>query len=241
MVFSQVIIICKIHEEIRDISKIQWYCMFDGVEVLAEIVRPGVFRCTSPKIANPGTVSFCITDGNGKVYSDFQGFEFRSRPENQKHTPDLGSDQTYDDLSLQCKLTQLLLDNMSTCESKVQKLHNGISSKPSRISELMRYLDQEWMTSGNLSFDRAGTISEFKEKLLQVMFEHKMIEEINRTSMIQGKKWLSFNQEGQTAFHLAAALGYEWVIDVIVDSQISLDFRDRQGWTALHWAALHGR
>ena len=220
----------------------QWYCMFDDVEVPAEIVQPGVFRCISPEISNPGTVSFCIINRNRQVFSDSKHFEVISRPENQKKTLNLESDQVYTDLNLQCRLTQLLLqNNVSTCAPTAQRSQLGVASNPSRLLQLMQFLNQEWVTMGNLSSGRASTISEIKEQLLQMFFECKLMDNICTKPMLNGKKRLDFDKEGQTAFHLAAALGYEWVIDIIVDSEISLDFRDKAGWTSLHWAAFYGR
>ncbi|KZV52473.1 calmodulin-binding transcription activator 2 [Dorcoceras hygrometricum] len=46
---------------------------------------------------------------------------------------------------------------------------------------------------------------------------------------------------GQGILHLAAALGFNWVFKSIIIPGVSLDFRDVNGWTALHWAAFYGR
>ncbi|KAE8720511.1 Calmodulin-binding transcription activator protein with CG-1 and Ankyrin domains, putative isoform 2 [Hibiscus syriacus] len=47
--------------------------------------------------------------------------------------------------------------------------------------------------------------------------------------------------KGQGVIHLAASLGYEWAMDLIVAAGISPNFRDARGRTALHWASYFGR
>ena len=41
--------------------------------------------------------------------------------------------------------------------------------------------------------------------------------------------------------HLAAALGYDWALEPTIIAGVSVNFRDVNGWTALHWAAFSGR
>lgn len=49
------------------------------------------------------------------------------------------------------------------------------------------------------------------------------------------------DDEGQGILHLAAALGYDWVIRPAVSAGVNINFRDAHGWTALHCAAFCGR
>lgn len=49
------------------------------------------------------------------------------------------------------------------------------------------------------------------------------------------------DDEGQGALHLVAALGYDWAIKPSITAGVPINFRDVNGWTALHWAAFYGR
>ncbi|XP_044461335.1 calmodulin-binding transcription activator 3-like isoform X1 [Mangifera indica] len=50
------------------------------------------------------------------------------------------------------------------------------------------------------------------------------------------------DEGGAGVIHLAAGLGYDWAIEtLIVDAKIDINFNDKNGCTALHWAAYCGR
>ncbi|KAF9601199.1 hypothetical protein IFM89_017384 [Coptis chinensis] len=50
------------------------------------------------------------------------------------------------------------------------------------------------------------------------------------------------DKEGQgVVIHLAGALGYDWVIAPTVAADVNINFRDMNGWAALHWATFCGR
>ncbi|XP_073225086.1 calmodulin-binding transcription activator 5-like isoform X1 [Cicer arietinum] len=53
--------------------------------------------------------------------------------------------------------------------------------------------------------------------------------------------WIPPHSKGQSVIHLCAILGYTWAVTLFSWSGLSLDFRDKFGWTALHWAAYYGR
>ncbi|GAV70877.1 IQ domain-containing protein/CG-1 domain-containing protein/Ank_2 domain-containing protein [Cephalotus follicularis] len=59
--------------------------------------------------------------------------------------------------------------------------------------------------------------------------------------IVGGHKSTEYDDKGQGVIHLCAILGYTWAIRLFSLSGLSLDFRDKLGWTALHWAARYGR
>ncbi|KAK9904480.1 hypothetical protein M0R45_000703 [Rubus argutus] len=56
-----------------------------------------------------------------------------------------------------------------------------------------------------------------------------------------GKGPSVLDEGGQGVLHFGAALGYDWVLLPTITAGVSVNFRDVNGWTALHWAAFCGR
>lgn len=228
--------------DMHEFYKIHWCCMFGDVEVPAEIVQLGVLRCKSPEVSSPGKVSFSVTYGRKQACSDLKIFELRSNPESQKQTVDARTDQFYEDAMLQCRLARLLLvSNQYNNALTTQKSRGSTSSAPSGPAQLTGTLEQDWSAIENLLSEHSGNLSEIKESLFQMCLKHKFMDWLYKKPALGQKSWLPFDKLGQTALHLASALGYEWVIGILMASGMNIDFRDKKGWTALHWAAYYGR
>lgn len=58
------------------------------------------------------------------------------------------------------------------------------------------------------------------------------------------EEWLSsrmLSKREQGIIHMVSGLGFGWALTPILNSGVSVNFRDINGWTALHWAARFGR
>ena len=74
----------------------------------------------------------------------------------------------------------------------------------------------------------------------------KLLKEKLRDWLLQkvaegGKGPSVLDEGGQGVLHFAAALGYDWALEPTTIAGVSVNFRDINGWTALHWAAFSGR
>ncbi|PWZ10141.1 Calmodulin-binding transcription activator 4, partial [Zea mays] len=76
-----------------------------------------------------------------------------------------------------------------------------------------------------------------------------ILEELLKSKL---QKWLSVKLRGfngtdsiskhdQGIIHLISALGYELALSSVLSVGVGLNFRDSNGWTALHWASYFGR
>ncbi|KAJ0577233.1 putative transcription factor CG1-CAMTA family [Helianthus annuus] len=90
------------------------------------------------------------------------------------------------------------------------------------------------MTGKRISFSQA------KNGLLELVVQNRMLEWLLE-SILEGSKIPERDDEGQGVIHLCAILDYTWAIFPYSWSGLSIDFRDKFGWTALHWAAHYGR
>ncbi|KAK6121215.1 hypothetical protein DH2020_045041 [Rehmannia glutinosa] len=97
------------------------------------------------------------------------------------------------------------------------------------------------VSSAGNDFEKQSVIN----KIISII-EEEINQEANLTSendrvTADGKGLTIIDERGQSVLHLAAALGFNWALQPIIVSGVSIDFRDVNGWTALHWAAFYGR
>lgn len=90
------------------------------------------------------------------------------------------------------------------------------------------------ITGKKISFSRA------KNSLLELTLQNRLLEWLLE-SILEGNKIPDRDDEGQGVIHMCAILDYTWAIFPYSWSGLSIDFRDKFGWTALHWAAHYGR
>ncbi|KAI3977252.1 hypothetical protein MKX01_035982 [Papaver californicum] len=210
---------------LSDSSESAWHCMFGDIETPARIIQEGVLCCHAPPNIS-GKVPLYVTSGNRERCSEIREFEYIVRPRD--------STRSTEELLLLVRFAQMLLsDPVVPKEDTVAWGFNA--TKKTKVDED----DWEYMIEALLldSETPSGTIDWLLQKILKDKLE----------------KWLaSKHQEGDTpncslskreqgVIHMAGALGFEWALTPILQSGISINFRDVNGWTALHWAARFGR
>jgi len=79
-----------------------------------------------------------------------------------------------------------------------------------------------------------------KDSLFELVMKSRLKEWLFER-IVDGSGVSERDAQGQGVLHLCAILGYTWVVYPFSCSGLSLDFRDKSGWTALHWAAYYGR
>ncbi|CAO2034773.1 unnamed protein product [Urochloa humidicola] len=219
-----------------DPSNLCWAVMFGDSEVPVEIVQPGVLRCHTP-LHSSGKLRVCFTSGNREVCSEFKEFEFRSKPTSSSFS-DLTSSsrllKSNEELLFLAKFARMLLS-----ESGSSEVPDGASQ--SAECPKLRMNEELW--------DRL--IDELKlgcENPLSMV--DQIMEELLKSKL---KQWLSVKHKGfngtdsylskheQGIIHLISALGHEWALSSVLNAGVGLNFRDSNGWTALHWAAYFGR
>ncbi|KIK67143.1 hypothetical protein GYMLUDRAFT_69330 [Collybiopsis luxurians FD-317 M1] len=93
----------------------------------------------------------------------------------------------------------------------------------------------------SLMLVRAGESEGFESlivnflKLLDTPVDHPSAQRVSVTQALSHT-----TNSGQSLLHLAAFLGYGVIVDFLVHHGIDLDIRDRNGYTALHFAAMAG-
>ncbi|GFP84844.1 calmodulin-binding transcription activator 3 [Phtheirospermum japonicum] len=221
------------HEEV---DKNKWACMFGEIEVPAQIVGDGVLRCHTPS-HDSGRVPFYITCSNRLACSEVREFEFRASSVQDIDLGDLGS-FTSDETFLHMRFKKLL---SLTSQASAQSSSAETSQLCAKIGALLKD-DTEWEQMLNLTKqDEYFSADKVKDQLLQNLLKEKLHVWLVGKVSEGGKGPGVLDEGGQGVLHFAAALGYDWAIPPTVAAGVSVNFRDANGWTALHWAAYYGR
>lgn len=212
----------------QELQHCEWACMFGELEVPAEVVADGVLRCYTPG-HKPGRVHFYVTCSNRVACSEVREFEFQ--PNNE--TQDMDNTQDNETL-LHMRFVKLLSLGPDTARTSAR---NAID--PELLTQLNKLIleddnDRDW---GQVQLPTEKARDRLLERLLKEKLYAWLVYKVG-----QGGKGPSVLDEGgQGVLHFAAALGYDWAIPATVAAGVSINFRDVNGWTALHWAASCGR
>uniref|UniRef100_A0A1J3IFE7 Calmodulin-binding transcription activator 4 n=1 Tax=Noccaea caerulescens TaxID=107243 RepID=A0A1J3IFE7_NOCCA len=207
-----------------DPTECTWSCLFGSVQVPFEIIKEGVIRCEAPP-CGPGKVNVCITSGDRLSCSQIREFEYRDKPETSctRCTPE--------ELLLLVKFVQTLLsDRKTNLESGVDKLLKKLKADDDQWSQVIKAIK-----------DGTATSSSTVDWLLQELLKDKLDAWLSSRSQDEEDQIsCSLSKQEQGIIHMVAGLGFEWALYPILGHGVSVDFRDINGWSALHWAARFG-
>ncbi|XP_022136635.1 calmodulin-binding transcription activator 3 isoform X3 [Momordica charantia] len=221
----------------QEVENSKWSCMFGEVEVPAEIIANGVLRCFTP-IHKAGRVPFYVTCSNRLACSEVREFEYRVKCIQNFVVMDDHSSNTFEALAL--RFVKLLC---LSCPSTLIADPNSSdgSSNSNKISELLKEDKSEWGQLINPKWDDNFSFESAKELLLQNLLKEKLHVWLLQKVREGGKGPSVLDEHGQGVLHFAAALNYDWALLPSIVAGINVNFRDANGWTALHWAAFFGR
>ncbi|KAK4489158.1 hypothetical protein RD792_004952 [Penstemon davidsonii] len=221
----------------EEVENHKWACMFGELEVPAEIVADGVLRCYTP-LHETGRVPFYVTCSNRLACSEVREFEFRTGAVQDVDLPDAGSINS-DETLLHMRFGKLLSLGPVT-QNSVQSDAAETSILRGKISALLKD-DAEWEQMLKLTRQDEFSADKVKDQLLQKLLKEKLHAWLLQKVTEGGKGPSVLDEGGQGVLHFAGALGYDWAIPPTIASGVSVNFRDTNGWTALHWAAYYGR
>ncbi|XP_010250677.1 PREDICTED: calmodulin-binding transcription activator 4-like isoform X2 [Nelumbo nucifera] len=217
-------------------SECAWMCMFGDIEVPVEIIQDGVLRCQAPSHV-PGKVTLCITSGNREACSEIKEFEYRIKPMNCEHCnlPQAEANMSTEELLLLVRFAQMLLSVTST--EKEDIIESGVNQlRKLKVDEDPWGRIIETLLLG--SETPSTTMNWLLQELLKDKLQWWLLSKYQNEGDTPG---CHLSKKEQGIIHVISGLGFEWALNPILNSGVSIDFRDVNGWTALHWAALYGR
>ncbi|VAH67949.1 unnamed protein product [Triticum turgidum subsp. durum] len=226
-----------------NLSNSSWV-LFGDVKVPAVVVQQGVIRCYTPPYLGAGKVRMCMLDENGKPCTEDREFEFVEKPTNtmingngkpcsEAREFEFQQRPTKSDngLLLLINYVQMLFDSHG-CElfSKFRlPLPNARSGFPVNPSEIIGRTCEQ--------LDHENAVNCIMEVMLNNKFQDWLSSKFEQNS--EGEYLLPRQYHG--VIHTIAALGYDWALKPLLSNGVPINYRDANGWTALHWAARFGR
>ncbi|XVF58988.1 hypothetical protein PTKIN_Ptkin07bG0237600 [Pterospermum kingtungense] len=116
-----------------------------------------------------------------------------------------------------------------------------ISQFSSQINSLLEEDTEEWDQMLSLFSGEEVCLQKMKEQLLEKLLKESLCVWLLQKIAEGGKGPSILDEGGLGVIHFAAALGYDWASEPTIVAGVSVNFRDVNGWTALHWAASCGR
>ncbi|CAA0831591.1 Calmodulin-binding transcription activator 4 [Striga hermonthica] len=201
-----------------------WACVIGDTEVPAQVIQEGVLCCHAPPHLL-GKVHISVTCGNRESCSEVREFEYR---------PKTDANKSSEELLLLVRFVQMLLlsnafQNDDALESRVDLLGKSRNSEDLWSHIIDALLVGSTSTSSTLDW------------LLQELLKDKLEMWLSYRLQTSARKECFLSKKEQGIIHMVAGLGFEWALQPILNAGVSVNFRDINGWTALHWAARFGR
>ncbi|CAJ1963270.1 unnamed protein product [Sphenostylis stenocarpa] len=234
---TKVLVTGYFHSNYQHLAKFNLVCVCGDVSFPVEIVQVGVYRCwVSPH--SPGLVNIYLSFDGHKPISQVVNFEYRT-PILHDPTASMEEKYNWNELRLQMRLAHLLFSSDKTLDIFSSKVSPTALKEARRFSSKTSFISKSWQFLMKLIDDKTTPFSQIKDNLFEIALKNKLKEWLLER-IILGSKSTKYDAQGQGVIHLCAMLGYNWAISLFSWSGLSLDFRDKFGWTALHCAAYHG-
>lgn len=214
------------------------FCVCGEVRVPAEFVQAGVYRCFLPP-HSPGLFLLYMSLDGHKPISQVLNFEYRSP---QLHAPvaSLEDKSKWEEFQVQMRLAHLLFSSFKGLKILSSKVPPNSLKEAKKFASKSTCISNSWAYLFKSVGDKRTSLPEAKDSFFELTLKSKLKEWLLER-VVEGSKTTEYDVHGQGVIHLCAMLGYTWAILLFSWSGLSLDFRDKYGWTALHWAAYYGR
>nr|KYP75666.1 Calmodulin-binding transcription activator 4 [Cajanus cajan] len=212
-----------------------WACMFGDVEVPAEIIQDGVICCEAPSDLL-GKVNLCVTSGNRIPCSEGREFEFRNKSSSCAPCNSLETEgsRSPEDLLLLVRFAEMLL-SASTEKGDNRECGSHLSTKQNDDDDSWSHIIDTLLVGTGTS---SGTVDWLLEELLKDRLHLWLSSRSHERDEGTG---CSLSKKEQGIIHMVSGLGFTWALNPILSCGVNINFRDINGWTALHWAARFGR
>lgn len=235
---TKILVVGVFHDKHIHLSNSNLFCVCGDVCVPAEIIQSGVFRCMiTPQ--NPGVVNLFLSFDGHKPISQLMAFDFRAPP-TPSLMPVLDEKSDWQELKIKMRLAHLLFSTSKSLDILSSKVPPKTVKEAVTFAQKTHHIVNSWDYLVNSITEKRIPFQQAKNSLFELTLQNRLLEWLLER-VLEGGKIPDRDDEGQGVIHLCAILDYNWAVYPYSWSGLSLDFRDKFGWTALHWAAHYGR
>ncbi|KAK4786976.1 hypothetical protein SAY86_010809 [Trapa natans] len=237
---TKILVTGVFQEGYLNFAKSNLFCITGGICVPAEFVQVGVYRCLLG--SHPaGLVDFYLSFDGHRPISQVLNFEYRDPPTCVPTSESSDKEKIKrEEFQVQTRLANLLFSTSKCLDIASSKISPSTLKEGRKFVFKTSNLNKSWEYLVTSVDDNRALISQAKKSLLELILKNKLREWLLER-LVGGHKSSELDVHGQGVIHLCAILGYTWSVQFFAWSSLSLDFRDKFGWTALHWAAYYGR
>ncbi|KAL4643096.1 hypothetical protein ACB092_02G068600 [Castanea dentata] len=241
---TKIIVIGFFHKEYLHLANSSLLCVCGDVCVPAETVQVGVYRCFVLPHSS-GLVSLFMSFDGHKPISQVLNFEYRIPPSVDPKNS-LEEKFKWEDFQYQLRLAYLLFSSSKNLNILSNKVSPNSLKEAKNFAHKTSNILHSWEKFIKSVEDSKVPFPQAKDILFELTLKNRLKEwllerVVERPKTTERSKTTEYDAQGLGVIHLCAILGYTWAVPLFSCSGLSLDFRDKYGWTALHWAAFCGR
>ncbi|XP_038992255.1 calmodulin-binding transcription activator 5-like isoform X2 [Hibiscus syriacus] len=235
---TKILVTGVFHQAYQYLAKSNLFCVCGDVCYPTETIQVGVYRCLLSQ-HTPGSVKLYMSLDGRKPISQVLSFEYRAPLLHDPVVP-LEDESRWEEFRLQMRLAYLLFSTSKSLNILLGKVSPNSVKEARKFDQKTSNISNSWTYLIQSIEAKRASFTQAKESLFEIALKTRLKDWLLER-IIDGKKTTEHDTQGQGVIHLCAILGYTWAIYLFSWSGLSLDFRDKHGWTALHWAAYYGR
>ncbi|CAN8231881.1 unnamed protein product [Cochlearia groenlandica] len=227
------------HDGFQHFERSNLFCICGELRVPVEFLQIGVYRCVLPP-QSPGMVNLYLSADGNKPISQLFSFEHRSVPVLEKSAPQDSQLHKWEEFEFQVRLAHLLFTSLNQISVYSSKISPDNLQEAKKLASRTSHLLNSWAYLIKSIQDNEVPFDQARDHLFELTLKNRLKEWLLE-KVIENRNTKEYDSKGLGVIHLCAVLGYTWSVLLFSWANISLDFRDKHGWTALHWAAYYGR
>ncbi|XP_023514063.1 calmodulin-binding transcription activator 5 isoform X2 [Cucurbita pepo subsp. pepo] len=236
---TKILITGYFHNEYLHLANSNILVVCGNASVNAGLIQPGVYRCVVQPHST-GLVNLFVSLDGHKPISQVLNFEYRAP---LLREPVVASEQIqkWEEFQVQMRLAHLLFSTSRSLSIMSTKLSSTSLNEARKFAVKTSDISDSWIYLLNSIKENNTPFPQARDGVLEIILKSRLREWLIERVAEGSKKSTDFDIKGQGVIHLCAILGYTWAIHLFSWSGLSINFRDKFGWTALHWAAYYGR